>query len=327
MSNAAVSEGREENYFIPMTDLLVGILFIFIIIIMVIMLNISDLELLTRDEQSKNLSLLNQLNALRSKNSNLNTDLKELRDLLETLHKSMAVLNVENSELKNLLLTEKDAHNKDIEQLQIQINVLLAQANTLRKEMLHKIQTRLQKAGYPTYVDENNGILRLADNVLFNSGEYELSESGKKVLNVLGGILEDVLPEYSWLAPKKGAPLQCPKRACLEAIYVEGHTDKRPVQRSLKGGITTNLELSSARATETFRTLLEHEKLNTFVNERGEKLLGVSSYGESRPVKSGSSEEDLRPNRRIDLRFVMSAPKLPEHFKILPVNAPGKTTK
>ncbi|MBQ7586337.1 MAG: hypothetical protein IJU40_08835, partial [Desulfovibrionaceae bacterium] len=68
MSNENLAhDSRDENYFIPMTDLLVGILFVFIIIIMIIMLNIQDLESLTRDEQAKNAGLLSQLNALRSK--------------------------------------------------------------------------------------------------------------------------------------------------------------------------------------------------------------------------------------------------------------------
>ncbi|MBQ9537401.1 MAG: OmpA family protein [Desulfovibrionaceae bacterium] len=324
-NETSAQEAREENYFIPMTDLLVGILFIFIIIIMIIMLNIQDLESLTLDEQAKNAGLLNELKSLRAKNQHLNINIEDLRTLIEQLNLAMSTLNNENSDLQTRLTLERDAHSQDIANLQLQINTLLAQANTLRKEMLLKIQNRLKKAGYPTFVDAENGILRLADNVLFNSGEYELSESGKKVVNVLGDILEDILPEYSYEIDKKSGKLQCRKGACLEAIYVEGHTDKRPVQGNLKGGITSNLQLSAARANETFQTLLEHKKLNTFVNERGEKLLGVSGYGESRPVvKEGSSPDDLRPNRRIDLRFLMAAPKLRKDLNLLDTQPKSK---
>ena len=315
MNTETTSESREENYFIPMTDLLIGILFIFIIIIMAIIFNITELEDLNKTELEKNAGLLSQIRELQLKNKDMKLDLQALQQLIDDLKKTISGLESHNSSLSEQLALEKDAHEKDIEALQLRINLFLARSNYLRKEMLRKIQDRLKKYGYPTTVDEENGILRLADNVLFQSGEYELSQQGTSVLNVLARVLEEVLPEYAWHRSPNADGLVCSKSACLEAIYVEGHTDKRPIQRDLKGGIRTNLQLSAARADTTFQTLVTHEKLNSLVNGRNEKLLGVSGYGESRPIRHGENDEDLRANRRIDLRFLMSSPNLEQAFQ------------
>ncbi|MCR4666349.1 MAG: hypothetical protein K5657_03545 [Desulfovibrio sp.] len=193
-------------------------------------------------------------------------------------------------------------------ELHTKINNFLAQSNSIKKDLLREIQQEMKKRGFPTAVDEENGVLRFADSILFQSGEYQLSEKGTAVLKELAEVLQSRLPGFVW--QRKGDTFFCPRKACLEAVYVEGHTDKRPVQGNLKGGIRSNFELSSARALSTYKILASHEALNGFVNGRGEKLLGVCGYGESRPIRPGDNEDDLSANRRIDLRFLMEAPRL-----------------
>ncbi|MBQ7457240.1 MAG: OmpA family protein [Desulfovibrio sp.] len=301
-------ESRDDNYFIPMTDLLIGVLFIFIIIIMAIMLNIDELENSNKDEMEKNAGLTRRLERMSVINDELKQKIHELYAILTTKEARLIVLTEENETLRKVGLEEKEKYLQNILNLQNKINKFLAISNNIKKELLQKVQARMKQLGYPTTIDTENGILRLPDNVLFQSGEYVVTESGQKVLDVLTNVLEDVLPAYVW--QRKGGALQCPREACLEAIYVEGHTDKKPVQGNLRGGIRSNLELSSARAIVTYQSFAKHERLNSFVNGRGEKLLGVCGYGESRPVKQGDSQEDLSANRRIDMRFLMEAPRL-----------------
>jgi len=45
-------------------------------------------------------------------------------------------------------------------------------------------------------------------------------------------------------------------------------------------------------------------------NEFGSPLFSVSGYADRRPVAPNEDEEGRRHNRRIDLRFIMSPPKL-----------------
>ena len=304
----ATRESRDDNYFIPMTDLLIGILFIFIIIIMTIMLNIDELENSNRDVIEKNVGLTRRLQSMIVINDDLRKRINELYEILTAKDTEIVNLSKDQESMKRLMTAEKERYLQNILDLQNTINKFLALSNTIKKELLHSVQERMKQLGYPTVIDEENGILRLPDNVLFQSGEFTVTESGEQVLHVLAKVLEELLPGYTW--QKRKGQWECPREACLEAIYVEGHTDKKPVQRNLKGGISSNLELSSARAIMTYQSFAKHPRLRAFVNGRGESLLGVCGYGESRPVKQGDTADELSANRRIDLRFLMEAPRL-----------------
>jgi flagellar motor protein MotB len=91
-----------------------------------------------------------------------------------------------------------------------------------------------------------------------------------------------------------------PSKLRLEAIFVEGHTDREGTQ-------AYNWDLSADRAINTFRALSDEARLATDLrNDDGKYLFSVAGYGENRPAVQGRSEEAMRQNRRIDLRFVMN---------------------
>ena len=52
-------------------------------------------------------------------------------------------------------------------------------------------------------------------------------------------------------------------------------------------------------------------QLRRLFNSRGEQLIGVSGYGENRPLPNILQEDEIgkRKNRRIDLRFLMATPR------------------
>jgi flagellar motor protein MotB len=97
----------------------------------------------------------------------------------------------------------------------------------------------------------------------------------------------------------------------LEAVYVEGHTDDVPIASGRSDGVRDNWDLSAARAKNTYFTLLlSAPALAYLTNDRDETLLGVSGYGEFRPVAPNGTASGREANRRIDLRFLMAAPEL-----------------
>ncbi len=228
---------EEESYFVSMTDLMVGMLFVFIIMLMAFALNL-------REQQDKFDQTTNQL----------------------------------------------------------------TQANQTRKEMLEDIKNLLKSRGVKVFVDPENGILRLPEELLFARGEYELTGKGQDALGQLATALNLVLPCY---ANSSTAARDCPKnrKGRLEALFIEGHTDDKPIASRMANGVGNNWELSTERAIATFNALRQHEPaLEGLANDGDQKLLGVSGYAEYRPVRTEDSEDARAANRRIDLRFLMATP-------------------
>jgi chemotaxis protein MotB len=236
---ALAREGGEGgNYFASMTDLMLGLLFIFIIMLMAFALNLREAE-------------------------------------------------------QNMASATRE----------------LSEADLARREMLREVESILQDR-LPVIVDEENGTLQLGDDILFPKGSADSYPEALPKLRLLGHALDRVLPCYAVAADSR--PLDCADRrkGRLEAVYIEGHTDATPI-RTVR--FPSNWELSAARAAETFNRLVDaYPGLGRLTNDRNERLIGVSGYGEYRPVDAGGSEEDMKKNRRIELRFIMVSPGSPE---------------
>ena len=80
--------------------------------------------------------------------------------------------------------------------------------------------------------------------------------------------------------------------------------------------INSNLKLSARRSTNTFDRIgkLQPEIENYYglssdgLAFRNERVLAVAAYGEQRPIADNDTKEGQRANRRIDLRLVMYQP-------------------
>lgn len=176
-----------------------------------------------------------------------------------------------------------------------------------RMQLLGTLEDALRTAGVKVVVDAEHGILRLPDDsVSFPQGTDLLVAASRRNLSKLALILGEVLPCYSANAEHarcsgKRAP------ALLDAVLIEGHTDRHRVIRLAR--FRDNWELSAARAIRTYDYLLSVESaLDGFANQRGERLLSVSGYADSRPVDASTTPEADSRNRRIDLRFIMAPP-------------------
>lgn len=239
-------EETEESYFVSMTDIMVGLLFIFIIMLMVFGLMLKIETESTRNTQAN------------------------LRQVV----------------------TETKIEVEDIQDV-----------DSLRTQMLRDIEGRLNDVGVRVIVREENGVLQLPDEILFASEEYMLSTEGRLAIGQLARALDAILPCYANSASSptvSGCLSSIPETAQLEAVFVEGHTDKDGTQQY-------NWSLSARRAINTFIELDGQSRIATkLLNENGQFLFSISGYGENRPVRLGDTEEDKDQNRRIDLRFVMS---------------------
>jgi chemotaxis protein MotB len=286
---------EEESYFVSVSDLMVGMLFVFIIVLMAFALNFrSAQEEAARVQQT----------------------LAEARDQLVRERNALAAERDSLSRERDRLAKEQERLGREVTALVEQRNDLARMADALlerddtRTRMLQSVQDLLRTRDVEVVVEPANGILRLPEALLFETGESVLRPEGERALRELATALAHSLPCYSMAPPVMQT--DCPRGALnlLEAVLVEGHTDDRPISNP---AVQDNWILSAMRGVNTFKALTRFEpSLDLLRNDRGEALLGVSSYEARRPVSTLPTAEARRLNRRIDLRFIVAAPSAPE---------------
>ena len=260
---------ESENYFISMTDMMVGMLFIFIIMLMVFALNyrIGD------------------------------DDSKRVKDCLAELLLRNAKLSSEINANVNRIQNEVRGQ---IEALEL--------AADQRRRLLSEISERLSEQKIAVEIDQRNGVLRLTEAaVRFEPNRSDLDQKARDNVLRVARVLAGVVPHYA--ACKGSQPGRCASvgGAALETIFVEGHTDTTGVI-DLTERDRRNWVLSTERATSTYREILAGSPdLKDFRNRRGEQIVSVSGYSSTRPIASGDDREAWARNRRKDLRFVMDA--------------------
>lgn len=185
----------------------------------------------------------------------------------------------------------------------------LTDARQTRAELLSKLERSLKASGVEVSIDEDHGLLHIPEGILFASGSAALPPQGGYSLDIVADQLARLLPCYSG-ARDTLPPPECAdgfKPGRLEAVFVEGHTDNMPMPP--RGGIQDNWDLSTKRAVVTFKHLINRApQLNSFSNQNGDPLFGVSGYAESRPRNPHPAPTPDAQNRRIDLRFLLAAP-------------------
>jgi flagellar motor protein MotB len=186
----------------------------------------------------------------------------------------------------------------------------LTSANRTRTAILEQVQRYLKEKGVRVEIDVRNGVLRLPDEILFDSGQADLKPEGQAALRNLSDGLMQVLPCYSeGVIKASGCPSSTHK---VEAIFIEGHTDRDPLKPSVR--LHDNWDLSVARATTTYRDMIQFRSELALLCERSEPhactpIFGVSGYGDSRPIDLGAAPSAKAKNRRIDIRILMASPK------------------
>jgi flagellar motor protein MotB len=247
---------EEESYFVSMTDVLVGLLFLFIIMLMAFALQYRRAEV------------------------------------------------EKTTQTRRILSADELAHEA-------------------KGDILRAVSDYLRKHGVTVEIDERQGVLRLPEEMLFAKARAELSDDGRRALARVAQGLALVLPCY---VPERGPACADELKAHVDAVFVEGHTDADPMLPGAR--YRDNLELSTARAANTWRALMGIDApgaaadappdaelyaapsaagtLMALRNRDGRPVVSVSGYGDQRPVAENLTEEGKRANRRIDLRLLMA---------------------
>lgn len=275
-ARAGADEEGGEGYFASISDLMVGVLFVFLLMLTVFALNFRDAE----DDQTVRRQELEKAQA-------------------EVMHqrKIADAKEAENQELRQLLVDAVAQLEKDIELRQ-----------RLRSELLQSLEQKLDTLGVQVAVDTRSGILRLSGDLLFETGQSAYRPEAGETVRLLAVVLGEILPCYA----EGAAGALCPEPTpILETVLVEGHTDRQPYRRlTIAESQSRNDELSTQRALAVFKTLRQSAPMiETLRTSDGLPLLGVSGYGERRPLADALGDEPrhFERNRRIDIRFVLSS--------------------
>lgn len=166
--------------------------------------------------------------------------------------------------------------------------------------LIEDLGTLLNKSGIKVVADPKSGTLTLPSDALFEIGQSDLSPQGKEAISKLTGILSNEIVCFVSSEVEKSSKSQCPQRKRLfeiETVFVEGHTDDKPLMR----GPYNNWHLALDRA-RSVSTVMADGKMGKFKNAREQNVIAFSSYADQRPVDL--ARPDL--NRRVELRFVTS---------------------
>lgn len=127
-------------------------------------------------------------------------------------------------------------------------------------------------------VEERGLVIRVLDNVFFDSGKATIKSGAKEVLLYIGDMLkiEDIQGKH---------------------IKIEGHTDSDPLINT--STFASNWELSGARASSVLRFLLDKKNINS-------NRISFAGYAYYRPVAPNDTKENKAKNRRVDIVILKS---------------------
>lgn len=209
----------------------------------------------TRDRAN---DLSKQLEAGQARISTLEQEKQALQTTISQHEERLKAEEIEAARLKQVQV-EKEEEIKRLSQAQADLTKSL-EAEIAREEVeIEQIRDRLT--------------IKMVDQLLFDSGQADLKPAGMKVLKELSNFLASVV---------------------AKEIRIEGHTDSLPIKGELAERFPTNWELSTARATNVARFLIE--KGGVFPGN-----ISAAGHADTRPVAGNDTIKGRAANRRIEI--------------------------
>ncbi len=232
--------------------------------------------------EGQNKNLKDQIDSLEEVSSSKTTDLNEALAKISRLSDDIKILSNEIQLLNNLL----DSKEAEIAKSKIELGEIGDRLNRVLTSELFKLQKykseffgKLSEAlGDRDDIQIKGDRFIFQSEILFESGSAEIQTPGRVALSLIAKNLieltDEIPAELNWI------------------LQVDGHTDKIPISTS---EFPSNWELSHARALEVVKFFIQQ-------GIPAEKL-SANGFGEYQPINSGESKEDLKQNRRIELKI------------------------
>lgn len=140
------------------------------------------------------------------------------------------------------------------------------------KDVLDKMQVLIEgneiAGGISVYLEGRGLVIRITDDMLFDSGKAEIREAAKSYLADIARVVSEI----------------------DNPIQVEGHTDNIPIATTR---FPSNWELSSARALNVLHFLVDQGI--------DPNRLSATAYGEHKPLYPNDTPELRARNRRVEI--------------------------
>ena len=233
----------------------------------------------------QNEALKNQISSLEGdaeiKNANLNDALVKIAQLSENIK----ILGNEILLLNNLL----ESKEVEIAQNKVELGELGDRLNRVLTSEIYKLQKYKSEffgklaeiLGDRSDIQIKGDRFIFQSEVLFESGSSDIQPEGRAALSLIAKTMNDLIielpTELNWI------------------LQVDGHTDKVPIATSR---YPSNWELSHSRALEVVKFFIQQ---GLPANK-----LSANGYGEYQPINFGDRPEDLKQNRRIELKITQN---------------------
>jgi chemotaxis protein MotB len=290
-----------KDIFAPVADLMVGVVFIFIVLMLALVMNLQREDTVARSEYDQQVA---RVQVLEARNAELARRLEQetgLRVAAEARERTLAEAN------ERLVAFARFVRDSNVMRLMSR----LARADLTRSQLLEEMRSRLAAASIEVTVNTGLGTLMLPAQRLFAQGRAEPTPDGRTTIIQLGRVMADVLPCYSFTPGQpSGRCGSADEASRLNAVYIEGHTDVTPF--SAPGArFSDNWDLSAGRAIAAFKLVGDQfEQLRNLRDREGDALLGVSGYADTRPANRAAPDrrlpEVMDKDRRIEVRVIMT---------------------
>ena len=309
--------GRNDgSFWLSFSDLMSSLVLIIILVMFYIIYQYFNLAEINQAEIARRQYQLDEAQAeLESQQTKLSDAEKQMiaQQILldakqEELDSAQAVLESQKTELADTQskLSEKEAEiaaqQAQMEALGIQLDAQQAQINTqqaqldnqqaqieqlvgMKTRIITSLSSALRSNSISATVDPTTGSIALESDVLFESGEYKLTDAGKRFVDDFLPVYLDVLFSQEY-------------RDYVSEIIIEGHTDS-------VGGYLTNLELSQQRALAVASYVLgtSCRAVSADVKNELRAVVTVNGRSYSDRIFNADGTENMDASRRVVFKF------------------------
>ena len=281
-------QDEETSYWLSYSDMMAGLMFIFILIISFTVLR-AKIQYDEKQEElaGKEQELIIQSEELENERLTIDEQGAKLNAQELKLSEQEGELLAQETRLKEQEdeLLEKSELVKELTEIMEEQQEQLDDIIGIRAELVEDLKKEFSNSDLNISVDEKTGAITMDSNILFAYNQSSLKSGGKEFLG-------EFMPRYLKIL------LSRKYSSYISEIVIEGHTDTT-------GNYLSNLELSQQRAQSVAKYCLTEKNgvLDADEIENLEKVLTTVGKSFSEPIYDENGDVDAEASRRVEILF------------------------
>ena len=212
------SSESENPYWVSFSDIMAGLLVIFILALLTLMVQQKLSEIKLKKLQDDAIVAAKEAEEAKEKAEEAKQEAEKAKE--------------DSTEAAKALEKEKDQNKKVKEKILAGV-VKLSEIEKIRIQILNEIAKVLQSKGVKVEISDNSTVLRIPEDTLaFDTGKWKIPRRSEDGISEIGDIIYRAITKDNRLD-------------YLDTIFVEGHTDSLPLQREMGNwGLSTYRAIS-----------------------------------------------------------------------------------